>query len=643
MILYILAVLYSFAGSGSIIDYFLPDEQKQYYDEVFTADNSTCRILYFNGVPNLLECNYQIITDNNSIRRILLARAKQLLDQTLDTREEMLRSLLEFNVSRYDDTNPRYRFLGKVEEFACRAALGEGRIATNVEVCKKDPYHCYALFICREDALDCDVQLFNKVKPIVVEFMSSSDLLDVLLNNITNRLYGNISLTNYRAEISSLRNELNALLNSSIKVQNTKLRIGDRSCEECYGMCFPISHNTTGINRSLSLISRLEIPLLMDLEGVIGRIQNNTPVRLQIYSVNLQIRNISIPFQMALNRSLELERIYNDVYSKIRFSEYISTYQEYTELKRLLQNKLNSRNMTDFQYYLARMEYYEELLKNMTEQINQTFKDLEEIENLMSEKYYLYSTLNPDDAQMQNEFLDIKRLYNRPINGDNLSVILNRTLEYMSKINSKYTYIYHDTNQTYLFNIYWIYNNLNRFGDFSPDLLRLLLAFLSSLMIPSFIFVLLYIIKVILTDARLLRYMFFGYAVLVIVNFIYSYNTLIPTNVNIYQIFSTIKHNNGTYILEDDRIQECLENRTYFKRIGDRCVSKSLDLSCKDIEMNSVVIRSTLDRSNILVLGDPLNIIYMNINPEEIHRCRAVLNELERYYETGINISTPSG
>lgn len=643
MILYVLAILYSFGVSGSILDYFLPDEPKNYTDEVFVVNGSTCRILYFNGVPNLLECNYQIITENNSIRQILSARAKQLFDQTQEIRDEIIELLLTFNRSRYDETNPRYRFLGKVEEFACRSALGEGRLPMNTELCRKDPYHCYTLFICREEVLDCDTRLFNIIKPIVTEFMISSNLIDPLLTNISGKLYGNISLNNYRDELLALKYELDLLMNTSIKLQNTKLRVGDRNCDECYGVCFPISHNTTGINRSLFLISRLEHPLLINLETVVSKVQNNTPIRLQIYQVNLQIKNISIPFQEALNRSIEIDRIYSDLNSKIRVLNYTSVYQNYTDLKRMLQNKLSTRNMTDFQYYLNLMEYYESVFRNMSKNINQTFSDLEQIENLMVEKYYLYITINPNDAQTQSEFLDIKKIYVRPIDGDNLSRIINRTIEFVGKINSKYISAYQNTNQSYLINIYWIYNNVNRFGDFSPDLLRLILATLSSLTIPSLVFVLFYIIKVILTDARLLRYMFFGYTLLVIANFIYSYTTLIPTNVNVYEIFSTIKSNNGTYILEDERIQECLANRTYFKRVNDRCVSKSLEVNCKDIEMNSVVIRSTLDKSNILILGDPLNIIYMNINPEEIYKCKAALNELERYYETGISSNNTSG
>ncbi|MEM4205415.1 MAG: hypothetical protein QW336_01985 [Candidatus Anstonellales archaeon] len=171
-------------------------------------------------------------------------------------------------------------------------------------------------------------------------------------------------------------------------------------------------------------------------------------------------------------------------------------------------------------------------------------------------------------------------------------------------------------------------------------MLRLLLAIVSSLLIPSFLFIIVYILKSILTDAKLLRYMFAAYIILIIFNFVYSYYTLIPTNVNIYEIYNTIRDHNGTYIIEDERLRDCLANRKFFRRVGDVCISGDSEVKCSDIETNSVVIRTTTDKSNILILGDPLYIIYLNINLDDMNKCSAILDELERSYEDRITTSS---
>ncbi|MEM1971020.1 MAG: hypothetical protein QXM92_00975 [Candidatus Anstonellales archaeon] len=636
----VLLLIYSYGVGGSIIDYFLPDEPKNYKDEIFMVNNQTCRIIYLNNIPNLLECSNTIIEDNRTIEYILTLRAKQVFQETAPIREEILDLILLFNASRYDETNPRYKFLGKVEEFACRTILGDGIIPINQPICQRDPYHCYTLYICRPEILDCDTRLFNSMKPIVTSFFVSSKGTDEIVANLTRILNGYISLDNYSSEISKIRSQISTLINYSNTMQNTTLRIGGRECPDCYNLCFPILHNTSALSIALNRTSRLEIPLLINLKDTISKIQTNTPIRMKIYSINQEINRISAPFQLALNRSLEIERMYSSITQNITFSNYTKVYNEYKNLRDMLRNKLSERNMSDFEYYLDRMLFFEDVFRNMSAKVEEIYSDVLMLEKSITDKYYLYIILNPADDQVAREFNDLKRLYTRPIDGDRLDEIINRTIRLRDKIESNYAQEQQGQIPSYAINIYWIYKNISRLGNFSVDMLRLLLAIVSSLLIPSFLFIIVYILKSILTDAKLLRYMFAAYIILIIFNFVYSYYTLIPTNVNIYEIYNTIRDHNGTYIIEDERLRDCLANRKFFRRVGDVCISGDSEVKCSDIETNSVVIRTTTDKSNILILGDPLYIIYLNINLDDMNKCSAILDELERSYEDRITTSS---
>lgn len=634
MLLILIAIYLTYGTGGSIYDYLLPNETQDNIKNVIKqVDGRICIIWYINNNPSLLQCAGNIITDNSTIASIITKMAEDDYLATKQDRQDFINRILLYNASRYDENNPRYKYLNNVEEFACRLALGD-TIIPKVGLCQNDYYHCLAYYVCRPNVLDCDARLFNQVKPLVIDFMNASYNIDPIVNRLILKLSGNIDITKYKEEMNSIRADLKLLINLSDRLINTKFRIATRNtCPDCFNLCFPISHNTLELEYILNKTKNIETDLLLNLNKTIESIQRATPIRLDIYDTNLRIKNFSPRFKLIIDRSNDVEKRYNSTIVNITTTNFTRYYKEYMDTKLFLQDKMNSRNVTDFDYYLDKLEYYEKRLVNEMDYMEKLLSQIREMEKILRDKYSLYNTLNPDDEEVTRRYLDIIKLYDLPIQGDNLSVMTNKTINLVELINNRY-----GQNQTehtdYFVNIYWIYSNISKYVNLNPDMLRLVLSIASSLLISSFLFILLYIIKTILTQARLLRYLFSFYIILILVNLIYAYYVLIPTNVNIYTMYQNIKTSNGSIIIEDERLKDCVNNITYFIKKDNLCYSKDFEVSCQEIEMNSIILKTTTGRSNIVILGYPINQIQLYINLNDIERCKHIINELERYVET---------
>ncbi len=632
MLLILITLILSYGLGGSIRDYLLPNEQNtSIKDLIKQVDGKQCRIWYINNIPSLLQCGNEVITDNKTISNIITKMAQDEFNSLKDKRTELINRILIYNISRYDETNPKYKYLGKVEEFACRLALGDGLIP-KVGLCQNDYYHCLTYYICRPNALDCDARLFNEVKPQVIDFMNASYNIDPIIERLIKKLSDNIDLARYREELNSIKSDIRLLINLSDRMMNTRFRIAtSRTCSDCYNICFPIIHNTSELYQALNKTKDMEPDLLLNMNNIIESIQLNTPVRLEIYETNLKIKDVFPRYRLLMEKVDDVTNKYNKVIANIVFSNLTKYYQDYRETINLLKNKMDNRNVTDFDYYLDKAKFYEKRLLDNIEHANKLLLELKEMEDMLKGKYFVYITINPNDEDISRRYYDTIKLYTPPILGDNLDIIINKTIDLTDLINNRYKK--DDVEPRYFVNIYWVYLNISRYVNLSPDLLRVVLSISTALLLSSLIFILIYIIKTVLTEAKLLRYVFSLYIILVLANLIYAYYSLIPTNINIYKMYNEIKSMNGSIIIEEERLKDCVKNMSYFIKHNDKCTSRDLEIDCKQIEANSLILRTTTDKSSIIILGHPINQIQVYINLNDMDRCKYIISDLERYVE----------
>jgi hypothetical protein len=436
-----LFVLY--ASGVSISDYLLPNENTEITVEIINYKNQDCLLYFINKTPSIVFCGNSEINSTKELYEISLEYANLIKKKINYTAliDRLNQSLINYNLSRTDDTNPRNIYMGLKEEFACRRILGEGIIPINVKPCDKDPIHCYTVYICRSSGgLDCDTRLFNTIKPLVTNIFNSSYTIDIQINNAFN-IINNLKIENYKESLQNLQNIIILLNNTSISLRNNKLRL-EPGCGDCYGICPTIIHNISELNVAFNITKTLlNVSILVNFDGFVETLINNSKYRRTVKEQNIIIKNNFYNYSLAINNSQKLETIYLNLSKYVKSKNLIEKYNKTKNVSNLLQVLYNTRNVTDFRFYISTLEIYNKDFENEINLSLEKFKNLEEKKtNLMG--WYFLNTLTRDlDAKTKNSYETLLYNLSYPYNLDVYEELLNKTINLTEELSLSYVNI----------------------------------------------------------------------------------------------------------------------------------------------------------------------------------------------------------
>jgi thiol-disulfide isomerase/thioredoxin len=631
-----LFVLY--ASGVSISDYLLPNENTEIIMEIINYKNQDCLLYFINKTPSIVFCGNSEINSTKELYEISLEYANLIKKKINYTEliDRLNQSLINYNLSRTDDTNPRNIYMGLKEEFACRRILGEGIIPINVKPCDKDPMHCYTTYICRSSGgLDCDTRLFNAIKPLVTNIFNSSYIIDIQINNAF-KIINNLKIENYKESLQNLQNIIILLNNTSTSLRNNKLRL-EPGCGDCYGVCPTIIHNVSELNVAFNITKTLlNVSVLVNFDGFVETLINNSKYRRMIKEQNIIIKNNFYNYSLAINNSEKLEKIYLNLSKYVKSKNLTEKYNKTKNVSNLLQVLYNTRNVTDFRFYISTLEIYNKDFENEINLSLEKFKNLEEKKTNLMGWYFLNILTRDLDAKTKNSYETLLYNLSYPYNLDVYEELLNKTINLTEELSLSYVNIT-DINSSLLFDVYKVYSFLRSIDDTykigileSTSSTRILLASLVAYFIASAAFIILYLIKIFLTSKKALVFLIIGFIILILGIGVYGYSNIInKSNEYIYSIY--INSPDVAIIYQDGYLEQCVKNfnRTIYVNKDGKCISKNQEINCKDITGLKLLFFETNKPSKAFVYSEPINEIHIYLNRDDVKYCSALASVLK--------------